>query len=440
MFRLPNSIARGQAALVGALFGLLASHTWLPAAAALRITSLDAQGGLTWTNAPVPGVCTIETGATPAGPWWPGQNVFATAAAGQASVPAGEGNRFHRLSAVDVSATGAGFTNLIGAYGLLETIAGTGWDRRDNLSFWQESFEGGPGTAAALSRPHIALTDRAGNVFIADKNSHAVLRLAPDGTLHTFAGTHTGGLNGDGPAPATELQLKTPNGLWVRADGTVYILDTGNTRVRRVATNGVMTTLFAANNCERGFWIKDDESLAYFGAKTKLQKWTPSGVTTLASGFSELGLFIVEPSGNLVVCDRGAHYVYRVTTAGLRTVLAGNGTTSGGGDGLPALQTGLNGPRGIWPLPTGGYLLLLHDGAQLWYLDTAGILHRLINGLGGNVFVHGGDGEYFYSPEQANIGEGRSVALDHAGNIILVESDYGFVRRIRFARFTGGSN
>ena len=114
--------------------------------------------------------------------------------------------------------------------------------------------------------------------------------------------------------------------------------------------------------------------------------------------------------------------------------MAGNGTTSGGGDGFPALQTGLYGPRGVWPLPTGGYLLLLHDGAQLWYVDSAGIMHLLVNGLGGSVFVHGGDGQFFYAPEQFNIGEGRSVAMDYAGNIILCESDYGFIRRIRFQR------
>lgn len=78
--------------------------------------------------------------------------------------------------------------------------------------------------------------------------------------------------------------------------------------------------------------------------------------------------------------------------------------------------------------------MVLHDGAQLWYVDNSNIMHLLVNGQGGNGYVHSGDRQHFYAPEQFNIGEGRSVALDPAGNIILRESDYGFIRRIRFDR------
>lgn len=222
----------------------------------------------------------------------------------------------------------------------------------------------------------------------------------------------------------------------------MYVLDTDNARVRRVTTNGVMSTLFNAKNDPstplgggRMLWVKDDESLAYFGNTDRVRKWTPSGgLQTLANGFTELGCFYVEASGSLIVADRGAHYVWRVFADGSRVIIAGNGTTSGGGAGAAALATGIYGPRGIWALPTGGYVMLLHDGAQLWYVDNANIMHLLVNGQGGNGFVHGGDGQYFYAPEQFYIGEGRSVALDHAGNIILCESDYGFIRRIRFDR------
>ena len=137
---------------------------------------------------------------------------------------------------------------------------------------------------------------------------------------------------------------------------------------------------------------------------------------TVASGFVELGTLYVESNGDILVCDRGAHYVYRVSPAGAKTLLAGNGTTAGGGDGQLALATGLNGVRSIYPVPTGGYLLLTHDGCQLWYLDTGGIVHLLLNGWGGN--LHAGDGQYFYSPEP-KISEGRSVTMDAAGNMAL---------------------
>lgn len=337
---------------------------------------------------------------------------------------------------VETVSTNASFTNLLHSYGVLETLAGNGFGRED-VNYWQAKFEGGPGTNAALSRPHYAMADRAGNIYIADKNSHSVLRLETNGTIHTHAGTHVAGYNGDGPMPATRLQLNFPNALWVRGDGTVYVLDTDNGRVRRIDTNGIATTLFEASKKGKSLaggrmlWVKDDESLAYFGNKKRLKRWTPGGgVETYADGFVELGTFYVESGGDLIAADRGGHLIYRLKPNGSREVIAGNGTTRGGGDGFPALQTGLNGPRGVWPAPTGGYLFLLHDGSQLWHMDTDGILHLLVNGAGGT--THSGDGKYFYQPSDFKISEGRSVSVDHAGNIILCESDYGYIRRIRF--------
>lgn len=231
---------------------------------------MDQTGGLAWTNATVPGVTTIEVAAFVTTDWSPGQNTFSTTSTGRVTVAVGGTNKFFRLRTVDVSATAQGFTNLIQSYGLLETLAGDGVGRTDGVSYWQPQFEGGPAAFASLSRPHYAMGDRAGNIFIADKNSHAVLRIGTNGTIHTHAGTHTGGFNGEGPAAATNLNLNFPNALWVRADGTVYVLDTDNGRVCRVATNGEMSTLFLANgsgaalNGGRVLWVKDDESLALF--------------------------------------------------------------------------------------------------------------------------------------------------------------------------------
>ncbi len=415
------------------------------AQAAPSITTFNKTGQLAWTNATVPGVSTVEVATALSNNWSPTQNYYSITSTGQVTVPVDATNKFLRLRTVDVSPTAQGFTNLIQAYGLMETLCGDGVGRTDGVSYWQPHFEGGVSAYASLSRPHYAMADKAGNIYIADKNSHAVLRISTNGTLYTHCGTHAGGYNGAGPMAATNMLLNFPNALWVRSDGVVYVLDTENARVRRVSTNGTAITMFDAKNDTssglgggRCLWVKDDESLAYFGNTDKIKKWTPGGgLQTLASGFTELGTFYVEASGSLIVADRGDHTVWRVLANGNRTQIAGNGTTTGGGDGSPALSTGLYGPRGVWAVPTGGYLLLLHDGAQLWYVDSANIMHLLVNGLGGNGYVHAGDGQYFYAPNQYNIGEGRSVSMDHAGNIIICESDYGFIRRIRFQRMPG---
>ena len=105
--------------------------------------------------------------------------------------------------------------------------------------------------------------------------------------------------------------------------------------MRRITTNGVMSLLFYAQSDTnsaldggRCLWVKDDETLAYFGNKTRIRKWPPGGgLQTLASGFTELGTFYVEPAGSLVVGDRGGDYVYRVFGDGSCVVIAGNGTT-----------------------------------------------------------------------------------------------------------------
>ena len=77
-----------------------------------------------------------------------------------------------------------------------------------------------------------------------------------------------------------------------------------------------------------------------------------------------------------------------------------------------------------------------HD-AQFWYVDNANTVHLLVNGVGGNVFVQAGDGAFFYNPAALKISEGRSVTMDLAGNMLLCESDYGYIRRIRFQHATG---
>ena len=278
------------------------------------------------------------------------------------------------------------------------------------------------------------MADRAGNVYIADKDSHSILKVTPDGRIHTVAGTHVGGDNGDGPARGTDLQLNFPNGEWVRPDGTLYILDTGNGKVRKLDTNGVMTTLFTVSsgiNIGRGLWVKDDESVCYFCSGTDLRKRVPGNVSTLNNNFTELGNIAISAAGDIIATDRGDNKVYRVDTtgsnAGSRTRIAGNGTTNAVINGTLALTNGLYGVRGVWPLPNGGYLLATHEGSQVLCLDPAGVIYVFVDGEAGN--SHSGDGQWFHSPGP-KISEVRSVTMDAQGNILITENDAGYVRKI----------
>jgi len=416
-------------------------------AADLAIRSLDRSGILAYTNAFPAGVLTVETASEAGGPWITGASSFTSNRSGTLTVPLRADGAIVRLLATDISTNSPRhYTNLMESYGILETVAGRGQYNGDRVNYWQPSFEGGWATNANLSRPHIAFGDRSGNVFIVDQGSSSVLKVTAEGRIHTYAGTHVAGYNGDGPDDATRLHLNYPNGGWMRTDGTFYVLDTDNGKLRRIGTNGIMTTLFttAPLGDGRALWVKSDESLAYFGSGpgvnadvTTLNQWTPvGGVKVVRSGFLNLGNILGdENTGDVYVSDRDANRLYRMNTNGVLTAIAGNGTQAGGGDGYPALQTGLKFPRSIWFIPNGGYFIGEHDpGNRIWYVDPAGIIHRWMNGSRANLY-RVGDGQWFHAnPDLAKVSRVRSVVTDPLGNIIIVESNYGYVRRIRFQR------
>ena len=428
---------------VALIFGSLASQVL---AADFRINAWDHQGNIRWTNAFPSGVCTIESATALTDPgsasWQSQQNYFTTNSTGQGQLLRGSKNNFFRLLAADISTnTATGYTNLLNSYGLLHTIAGNGFGGIDGVNYWQPGFEGGYATNATLSRPHIAVADTAGNVFIADKNSHSILKVTPDGRIHTVAGTHAAGNGPDYLIIATAVQLNGPNGLWVRDDGTVYVLDTGNGKIRRLDTNGMMQTLVTVAggiNTGRGVWVKNDESLAFFASGSDMKRWTPSGgVDTLNNNFNELGTFIVDAHGDIIAADRGANKVYFLdatgSKVGSRDVLFGDGNTNSVVEGTLAKTNSLYGVRSVWPFPTGGYLLATHEGSQVLYVDPAGIIHIFVNGSNGG--FHTGDGQWFHSPG-FKITETRAASMDSKGNILITENDSGYVRQIDFVRLS----
>ena len=79
-----------------------------------------------------------------------------------------------------------------------------------------------------------------------------------------------------------------------------------------------------------------------------------------------------------------------------------------------------------------GYFLGTHEGSQVLYVDPAGIIHVFVNGAIG---AHAGDGQWFYTPGY-KVSEPRAVTLDPQGNLLITESDSGYVRRVEFMRLS----
>lgn len=337
-------------------------------------------------------------------------------------------------------ATKAGdWDDMLARYGELELIAGLPGQSADNGNEWNFA-DGEDALQAELSEPHSAMGDLEGNVLVADKNAHAIRQIRPDGTIHTIAGTNVGGFNGDGPAVAR--QLNGPQNAYPTPDGSFYILDTGNHRIRRVSRDGLMTTVITEPaNLSRGLWVSHDATLIYYCTDNSLRRWTPAlGVgpgTAMASGFTECGNIDVARDGSIYVTDRATSQVFRIIpTATPATytpvVVAGTGddTDNGpGSNGTSAMKLGLRGVRGIAFHPLGGYFLATHKGGDIWYVDTAGKGRVIVNGNDGS--VHVGTSQPLPTPGTV-MSEPRFVSVAPNGDLLMATNDAGFIRRARY--------
>ncbi len=367
-------------------------------------------------------------------------------------------------SSVGPALVAGDFANLTDSFGNTEVIMGVHHPSTTNpdgtgIDFWTPEMEGAAAKDASFSNPHIAGADADGNIYVADKASHAILRITPDRRVHTFAGTHFPGYNGDGPAPATSLQITSPNGLYVLPDGTVYLLDPGNHRIRRVDRHGIMTTVVLDPEPRwapsgRALWVSPDETLIYYtheflpvppsiiadGAVVK--QWTPSrGIETVCSkdvGFRNPANIAVNPvDGKLYVTDRAeedpskvACGVFRVDGPDLRTRITGIPSQPKAASGKRVSGSFIDQPRGIAFLADGSYFLCAHKDGNVWYVDAAGILHLYIQGSGkGDTFVIS-DGQHPPLDVGNVISQPRAVTLAPSGALLLVSNDSGYLVKV----------
>lgn len=333
---------------------------------------------------------------------------------------------------------------MLSGFGELRHLAGTG--NAEDANLWDPLFEGSHPLTVELSNPHDCGSDAFGRIYIVDKESHSVLRISADGLIMTtVAGTHFAGDGQDSLTHSTTVALNNPNGLHVLADGTFYILDTDNTKIRRVTPDGNCSTVVdhpAGFGAGRGLWVSPDEETIYFngavvgGGLQAVMKWTPStGVTELtrlphgsgSDGFG-LGNLDVAPDGSVGITSLGNQLVYRFDE-GNTMVIAGTGSTSGGdGSGSPATTVALNRPRGIAFLPDGSYFLATQKGGDIWWIDTSGVIHLFVQGAGsGN--TNAGNGQS-WTVAGDKIAEPRAIHLATNGDLLITTNDRGFIRSV----------
>jgi uncharacterized protein (TIGR03437 family) len=184
-------------------------------------------------------------------------------------------------------------------------------------------------TDATLRNPSGVAVDSAGNVYIADSTNHQVRKVGTDGKITAFAGAGVAGFaeldSESKPLDAKNAFLNFPTGVAVDASNNVYIADTLNHRIRKVGTDGKISTVAGTGEA------------AYAG----------DGGTAVAAKINHPTGIAVGPGGSLYIADRLNHRVRKVTSDGIIRTLAGVGVAGYSGNGGPATSANLFYPAGV---------------------------------------------------------------------------------------------
>lgn len=270
--------------------------------------------------------------------------------------------------------------------GILTTAAGTGVSG--------DSGDSGNASLAQFTMPVAVFGLSDGSFLIVDNGSNRVRKVGTDGVITTFAGTGTAGYNGD-EGPAQEAELNNPSDVACDALGNTYIADAGNQVVRKVSSNGIITTVST---------IQFD--LTY-----------PRGVA-------------IDANNNLYIVDQVDARVIKVAADGRVTLAAGDITLRGTdtGNGGPAVSAGLTDPADAALASDGTMYILEMDSKRIRKVDTSGNISVY---AGTGTAGYSGDGraassaQFNFDAEQAN-----KLDLDPDGNLLVADSGNHVIRRI----------
>jgi RHS repeat-associated protein len=291
--------------------------------------------------------------------------------------------------------------------GIITTVAGNGTEGY--------SGDGGPATQAKLNLPNDVAISPDGSLYISDYRNNRIRRVWQDGIITTVAGNGTEGYSGDG-GPATQAKLKPSGGVAVAPDGSLYIAEfqyeinhAVNSRIRRVGTNGIITTVAGVGTSHHG---------GDGGPAVEAHINGPFGIA-------------VAPDGSLYIADTYNYCVRRVGPDGIITTVAGIRLEGGhSGDGGPAAKAKLSSPVDVEVGPDGS--LYITDGSTIRRIGPDGIIATVagVSPETGDVYAgYSGDGG---PPNQARFYNPKGIAIGPEGILYIADEYNDRIRRVGY--------
>lgn len=245
---------------------------------------------------------------------------------------------------VYVADTGNGRIRTLDRDGTLTTVAGTG----------EQGFggDGAAATAARFDHPSSVAVGADGTVYVADTGNQRVRAFRPGRTVATIAGNGTYDFAGDG-GPAVEAGFRTPIAVAAGPDGVVYVTDLENNRIRAVDATGRIRTV-AGSDTTVGF-------AGDGGRATAARLARPHGLA-------------VGGDGTLFIADTQNHRIRAVGPDGVIRTVAGNGLDTSAGDGGPATEASLDFPDAVAVGTDGDLYIAETGGFRVRVVHTDGII------------------------------------------------------------------
>lgn len=270
--------------------------------------------------------------------------------------------------------------------------------------------DGGPAVDSHLNVPYGVAVDTDGNIYIADTGNNVVRKIsASTGVIATIAGNPNAyGYTGDG-GPAASAVFYSPYDVAVDKDNNIYIVDSQNHVIRKIAAStGVVTTVAGSGPDHKGY-AGDN------GPAIEASLHTPQGVA-------------VDAAGNLYIVDSGNNVVRKVDAlTGTITTIAGTGQWGYDGDGKQATLARLNAPSRV-SVDEAGDVYIADQGSHLVRKIT--VSTGIINTLAGTAGEAGYSGDGGAAAE-AKLSSPQGVVVDSDGNVFITESGNSVIRAVK---------